>query len=213
VNPTIAAAWISGGVGAIGIVSTAVTAWIGSRATRRATDRTIKAGADENRATLLATHDAWLREKRRAAYEEAVIWLLYRQRNRERGRRIFRLEQEAKQFLKDPIASYAPSGWYEAYARLVAYASDAVVAASNASYKADFEVWGLYEKWAVKVVEETKRAINAGSPRAAADNHTIVKARGEVDLALEATGAADIALINAIRAELRSMPQTIMSIL
>ena len=80
VDPTIAAAWITGGVGALGIAGTVVTAIVGSRNTRRATEATIAAGTATTAATLTAARDDRLWEKRCAAYEETLTALLHRRR-------------------------------------------------------------------------------------------------------------------------------------
>ena len=69
-------------VGVVGVVATAVTAWVGSWNTRRATERTVTAGTDANRATLLAAREDRLWERRAAAYEDATAGLLLRQTDR-----------------------------------------------------------------------------------------------------------------------------------
>ena len=78
VDPTIAAAWITGGVGALGIVGTVVTSVVGSRNTKRATEATIAASAAATAATLAAAREERLWEKRAAAYEETIAELRLR---------------------------------------------------------------------------------------------------------------------------------------
>lgn len=56
VDPTIAAAWISGGVGAVGVAGTVATAWIGSRNTRKATEQVIEASAYASDVVLAASN-------------------------------------------------------------------------------------------------------------------------------------------------------------
>src|ERR1700733_12198675 len=90
VDPTIAAAWITGGVGALGIAGTVVTAIVGSRNTRRATEATIAAGTATTAAPLTAARDDRLWEKRCAAYEETLTALLHRRMQRRHDLRGFR---------------------------------------------------------------------------------------------------------------------------
>lgn len=112
-NPAITAAWISGGVGALGIVSTAVTAWIGARNTRQATQRTVEAGAASTRATLAAAREDRLWERRAAAYEETLTGLLYRQLKRRHDLREFRWDEASEQELKNVFDGYDPPGLFE----------------------------------------------------------------------------------------------------
>ena len=72
VDPAIAAAWITGGVGAPGIASTVATTIVGFRATRNATGRPLAASAAATSATLSAGREDHLGEKRAAAYEETL---------------------------------------------------------------------------------------------------------------------------------------------
>jgi hypothetical protein len=206
VDPTISAALISGGVGVLGVAGTAITAWVGSRNTRLATERTVAGGTASTVATLAAAREDRLWEKRAAAYEETVAGLLYRRRKRKDDLRMYRLDQEPEQQLKDFFSSYEPPGWFEARTRLIPYASDAVLDASNGSEGADQEVWNLYRQW-LTLVEDNKRAVKSGSPWAAADDETMIKARREVNFALEEAETQDQALIKVIRDELRSKPE------
>src|SRR5438876_12442428 len=82
-DPVEIAAIISGcfAVGSVGL--TAYVAVKGFRSTRDATDRTIKAGSQDTIRALNAARDDRLWEKRAAAYEETIAYLLYRQQKRD----------------------------------------------------------------------------------------------------------------------------------
>jgi hypothetical protein len=208
-NPQIAAALISGGVGAVGIVGTAVTAWIGSRNTRDATEQAIAAGADNIRATLLAAHDAWLREKRCAVYEETLRELLHCQSKRRHELRGYRWDKASEEQLKDFYDAYEPPGFFEWRSRLAAYASDVVIAASNAADKAHGEVRARCSQLEA-LREQIRTAQLNGTPQSAPSGETMMNANRQINSALEEAESADDALINIIREELRSKPEAIM---
>ena len=193
-------------VGALGVVATAVTAWIGSWNTRRATERTVEAGAATNRATLAAAREDRLWEKRAAAYEASLTELLYRQAHRQYELRKYRLDDDSEQKLKDFYEDYELPGVFEAQSRLVAYSSDAVVDAFQATKTAHAAVRMAYSR--VEMFREQIRAAQAnGSPRSAPDGDEIMDAQHKLDDELEAADATDEALIKVIRDELRSRPE------
>lgn len=205
-NPTVAAACISGGVGALGIVGTAVTAWIGSRNTRRATEQAIAAGVNNTRATLAAAHEARLWEKRAAAYEENLIGLLHRQARRVHDLRGFRWDEETEKQMESVLDSYDPPGSFEMRGRLVAYASDAAMSAFNVASGAHGEVRGAYaHRDALK--ESARLAQASGRLEGVPDGDTMMTAHRQLNNALEAAGDADDALIKVLRDELRSKPE------
>lgn len=205
-DPTITAAWISGGVGALGIVSTAVTAWIGSRSTSKATEQAIAAGAANTRATLAAAREDRLWEKRCAVYEETLRQLLYTQSKRRDELRGYRWDKDSEQKLKELYDAYEPPGFFESRARLTAYASDVVIAASNAADKAHGEV-----RAARLQLEELREQIRTaqlnGTPQSAPDGETMMNANRQISSAREAADDADDVLVNIIRDELRSKPE------
>ena len=101
VNPTIEAAWIAAGVGALGIAGAVTTAIVGFRSTRNATTKTVAAGTASTMATLAAAREERLWEKQAAAYEETIAALLHRQMKRQHELRMYRLTEDAEQQLKD----------------------------------------------------------------------------------------------------------------
>jgi hypothetical protein len=206
VDPTIAAAWITGGVGALGIIGTMTTAIVGSRSTKRSTEATIAAGTNTTAATLTAAREDRLWEKRCAAYETALEALLYRQRKRQHDLRMYRLDKDSEEKLRDFFGGYEPPGWFEAQARLVAYASDAVLDAYETSHRADLEVWGRYRQWQI-LAEESQLAVESGRPGAAHDGQVMIEARRKINPALGEADAKDEILRKSIRDELGSKPQ------
>lgn len=204
-DPTITAAWISGGVGAVGIVSTAVTAWIGSRNTRKATEQAIAAGADNTRATLAAAREDRLWEKRAAAYEEFLTELLSRKAERRRELREDLLGEIAEDQLATIHDDYDPLGSPEIQGRLTAYASDAVLEAFRFASEAHIQVLVQYQQYRWTAITNKKRAAQT---RGMADSFKeTVAARRAVDTPAKEAEAADDALIKVIRDELRSRPE------
>jgi hypothetical protein len=102
-------------------------------------------------------------------------------------------------------------GWFEAQARLVAYASDEVLDAFEATRQADLAVSGRYRQW-LMLAEDNRLAVESGRPGTAHDGQTMIEARKAVGPALEEAEARDQALIKLIRDELRSKPEAAVTI-
>jgi len=207
VDPTITAAWITGGVGALGIAGTTVTAWIGSRSTRKATERTVESGAASTMATLAAAREDRLWDKRAAAYEETLAGVLYRQARRSHELRGFRWDEATEAQLKEVLDKSQPPGWFQTHARLTAYASDAVRTAFEEATQADSEVRGRYEQWTMLFADAKLAAESGRMDAAARDSDEAVKARKYIPAALDEAKEKDEALIKLIRDELRSRPE------
>lgn len=199
VDPTITAAWITGGVGALGIAGTATTAWIGSRNTRMATERTIAAGAATTTATLAAAREDRLWEKRCAVYEETLTTLL--DHRRQRFRILLRSpggEAESPEAVYDPDSP----GWSQARSRLYAYASDDVLHALDAAEDEHMRAQLAYED--MNRIEQRP----PGHPRAASEAER--KDAGQtLNAASQGVANAEQALISVIRDELRSKPDAV----
>jgi hypothetical protein len=207
VTPAIEAAWIAAGAAGFGVVSTATVAVVGFRSTRNATVRTITASTANTMASLAAAREDRLWEKRAGAYEETLAALQYRQVKRQHELRMYRLDEDSEQQLKDFFASYEPPGWFQAQARLRAYASDEVWEAFEATRLADQEVWGLYQHWQM-LADSNRLAVESGHPGAAADGETMIRARRAVNPAVAEAEARDEAIIKLIREELRNKPES-----
>lgn len=209
VDPTIAAALITGGVGALGIVGTVVTSVVGSQSTREATERTVEAGTAANTATLISAREDRLWEKRAAAYQETLTRLLHRQAERHFDLRKYRVDAETERKLKEFYENYELPAMFETQGRLVAYASDTVMAAFNASRGAHAKVQVQYGHRAA-LRESARLAQESGRLEGVPDGDTMLDAQRQLDIALEAADAADQTLIDVIRVELRSKPEAVM---
>jgi hypothetical protein len=206
VDPTIEAAWIAGGVGALGVVATVITAWIGSRNTRKATEQTVGGGIASTMATLAAAREDRLWDKRAAAYEETLTGLLHRQAKRRHDLRGYRWDEASEQQLKEFFDSYDPPPSFEVQGRMVAYASEAVLDAFENANRAHGEVrtWCSHQEG---LREQIRMAQESGRPQAAPDGETMIDARKKLDSAVQDAEAKDVLLIKSIRDELRSKPE------
>lgn len=185
-----------------------MTTIVGSRNTRRATEATIAAGAAATATALVAAREERLWDKRCAAYEATVSGLLYRQEKRQQdyAQTYQQREVEAEQELKDFFASYEPPGWVDTRARLVSYASDAVLVAFNGSQRADFTVWRLYQNW-LAALEDSRRASESENRAVTVGDGALYTPRRDLGVGIREAGVQDKALIDVIRDELRSKPE------
>lgn len=210
VDPTIQAAWIAagvaGGVGVLGIAGTVVTSVVGSRNTRKATEKTVDAGTANTRATLDAARDDRLWEKKCAAYEETIAGIMHRQQKRRHDLRGYRLDDASEDQLKAVFDAYDPPGWFEAQARLAAYASDLVLEASHDANAAHREVRVCYQRYSM-MADDNKLASASGQIGLAHGGEETLAARRAVDPAVDDADAKDARLIMLIRDELRSKPE------
>jgi hypothetical protein len=213
VSATIEAAEIAavatGVVSFLGMAATVITVRVTSRITREITKHTVEAGTANTRATLAAAREDRLWEKQCAAYEETLAEVRHRQMKRQHDLRMYRLDQDSEQHLKDFFGSYDAPGWFQAQARLTAYASEAVLDASKASERAHREVWARYQRYRM-MADDNKLAAETGNQAMAHDGKATVQVRHDVDPAVEEAEAMDQALIKVIRDELRSKPEAAM---
>jgi hypothetical protein len=210
VDPTIEAAWIGaaigGGVGVLGIVGAVVTSVVSSNNTKKATEQTVAGGTTNTVATLAAAREDRLWEKRAAAYEETLTGLLHRQAQRHFELRKYREDNDTEKKLQQFYENYELPGLFETQGRLVAYASDVVMDAFNASRGAHAHVRVQYAHRAA-LRESARLAQETGRLEGVPDAGTMLDAGRQLDGALEAADAADDALIKVIRDELRSKPE------
>ena len=206
VDATIAAALISGGVGALGIAGTVVTSIVGSRNTRDATERTVEAGTAANRATLVAAREDRLYAARAAAYETVLTQLLHRGAQRHFDLRKYRTSEAEENRLAEFYEKYELPGMFETRARMTAYASEPVLASYDASMRAHSSVRAQYGARAA-LRESADLGVRSGNIGSVPDGDTMMDASRKLDSALEAADAADQALIDVIREELRKGPE------
>jgi len=198
----IAAALIAGAVGALGIVGTA----FGSHNTRKATEAAIEASAADTRATLAAAREDRLWDKRCAAYEETLAEVRHRQMKRRHDLRGLRWDEATEQQQAAFFDSYQPPNWFQAQARMTAYASRSVLDAFEASENAHLEVRARYLRYKA-MADDNREASQTGNLALAHDGRATVDARHEVDPALDLAEQADQALRALIRDELSSKPE------
>ena len=202
VDPTITAAWITAGVGAAGIAGTVVTAIVGSRNTRMATERTITAGTATTTATLAAAREDRLWEKRCAVYEEILAAMAHRQSQLNDLLKRGRLEDASEQEVALVFHSYGSRDWAATQGRLLAYASDAVRDVSGTAVQAAGMTRERYRD-----VGRAQDRVNSAARSPAAGENPLTEAVRALNDAFTSASRADKALIDTIRDELRSRPE------
>lgn len=209
VDPIITAAWITGGVAAVGIAGTVLSSIAGSRNTRIATDHTVEAARAATVATLAAAREGQRWEREHVAYVETITGVLRRQRQR-RYLVTNSLSEDSEQ-LRDFLDAHEPPGWLEAQARLIACASEWVKDAAEASRQAHLEVWARVHRYRT-MGDDNRLALESGHPAGAPfDGRELVTARGDIDAAIADAEAMDNLLVTLIREEQRSNDRTVLA--
>jgi hypothetical protein len=184
-NPAIEAAWIAGGSGLLGVVvgvtGTVIVAKAGFRSTRDATDATTAAGLASIRAQIEADRRNRIWEKQAAANTDAIAGIVHRQRIR--------------QGLMRQVLTV---DWTELGARLIAYASPAVVEGLEASASAGRNYESAVAMWNISS-EQARTAAEIGRPVSAPAGR-----REAMDKALAEADRLDDTLMDTIRAELHA---------
>jgi hypothetical protein len=206
VDATIAAALISGGVGALGIVGTVITSVVGSRNAREATRTTVDAGTETNRKTLEADRESRLWERRAAAYEEMLSVILQREHVRGYDLVVARIETDSD--LEKFLDEVKLPSTFKAEGRLVAYASAPVLAAYGVADRS-------HRESVVSAVQlNTIRKADDSGPALGEVRRTPSRAeeisKSQLDQALANANHADQALTDVIRAELSARPEAAM---
>ena len=193
-------------MGLLGIIGTVVTSVVTSNNTRRATERTVQAGAEANRATLTAAREDRLWERQADSYHEVVRGLLYRQR--QRNAMSDQVPFIDAQELRESFASYEPPDWNESLARLVSYAPDDVLGVSNFSEEVDERVRYTCE-YMLGLFDDRERALAAGEVPSSDDVDELQDVRGDLSSVIKEAEEADQALMRIIREKLRQAPEAI----
>lgn len=193
-------------VGILGVVATAVTAWVGSWNTRKATERTVEAGTDANRATLVADREGRLWERRAAAYEEMLAVIL--QRKRLRGFDLVMARMKTGRDLEEFFKKFALPSTFETESRVVAYASEPVLTAYRTA-----DAWHRESLVAAVQLSTIREAGDSGQTPGEVQekpSQAQVISTEELKLATDKADAADNALIEIIRTELRRKPDAVL---
>lgn len=183
-----------------------VTAWIGSRNTRAATERAIDAGAANTHVTLSAAREDRLWERRADSYHEVVRSLLHHQR--QRNAIYYEVPFIGIQELSEFLTGYEPPDWNESMARLVSYAPDDVLGVSNLSEKADERVRYTCE-YMLSLFDDRTRTLAAGKAPSSDEADELQDIRGDLTDVLREAEEADQALMRIIRGKLQSAPEVI----
>jgi hypothetical protein len=209
VDPIITAAWITGGIAAVGIAGTAMSAIAGSRNTRLAVEKTVEAARAATIASLEAAREGQRWEREHAAYVETIAGVLRRQRQR-RYLVTNSLSEDSDQ-LRDFLDAHDPPGWLEAQARLIACASEWVKDAAEASRQAHLEVWARVHRFRL-MDDDNRLALESGRGGGAPfDGRELVAARQDIDAAIADADAMDNLLVTLIREEQRSNGRTLLA--
>ena len=209
VDPIITAAWITGGVAAVGIAGTVMSSIVGSRNTRVAAEQTVEAARAATIATLTAAREGQRWEREHAAYVETIAGVLRRQRQR-RYLVTNSLSEDSDQ-LRDFLDAHDPPGWLEAQARLIACASEWVKDAAEASRQAHLEVWARVRRYRL-MDDDNRLALESGRPDGVPfDGRELVAARRDIDAAIADADAMDNLLVTLIREEQRSNSRTVLA--
>jgi type II secretory pathway pseudopilin PulG len=209
VDPIITAAWITGGVAAVGIAGTVMSSIVGSRNTREAAEQTVEAARAATLATLAAAREGQRWEREHAAYVETIADVLRRQRQR-RYLVTNSLSEDSEQ-LRDFLGAHDPPTWLEAQARLIACASEWVKDAAEASRQAHLEVWARVHRYRL-MGDDNRLALEPGRPGDTPfDGRELVAARKEIDAAIADADAMDNLLVTLIREEQRSNGRAVLT--
>lgn len=201
-NPVVTAAIISGcfAIGSVGL--TAYVAVRGFRSTREATDKAVEASSQNTIRALNAARDDRLWEKRATVYEETVAFMLHRQHQRDSPvlhNRTAREKSNATRLGGD----YRPAAWRTMQGRLVAYASDVIVAAYKESEDTDNRAFFSWIGWrnAYGVMLKVNPDIEDYD-----DDPRQLKAKNKLRDAERKAHEKDQVVIDLIRSELHSRP-------
>ncbi len=202
-TPVEIAAIISGCFATGSVFLTAAVAFIGFRTTRSVTAKAVAAGSQDTVRALNAARDDRLWEKRAAAYEETVAYLLFRQHERDNRSSYHIMGRDMSQATRWWFGGYKPPGGGEIQGRLVAYASDAIVAACEDSSKAETEAFVKFMVWKSAYDRMLKERPDLDFSD---DDPEQVRASEGLHSAQGKAREKDQALIKLIRSELHSRP-------
>lgn len=180
---------------AIGVGGTVIVGVAGFWATVSATRKTIQAGRDNT---------IW--DKRAEVYVDAIAAVHYRQTRRAHDVQRYRLDDQAERQYQAYLAAYSPPDWYRLEACLIAFGSEPVFTALQASSTADQRALDALGEW--KTAPEVDMAQRAQSgplpPGPTVANPSLYEA---AEKARKAADDADDVLIEIIREGLQGKGQ------
>jgi hypothetical protein len=202
-DATIAAALIGGGALIVSGGWTALVAITSTRSARRTNQATLNAAADNTARALDAAREDRIWDKRADAYTDVLYVVRNRQERRNDATRTIRLDQETEDRRKEWLASLKLPDEVSVEMRLLAYASDPVLAAARIVGKANADVENAYLDW----VSLSGEARSAGPD--APSGERVIEAHQALQAAVAKSDGADDALLDAIRADLHSRPSQV----
>ena len=202
-DATITAAWIGGGAVILSGGWTALVAVTSARNARRTNQATLDAAAKNTARALDAAREDRIWDKRADAYVEALYLTRNRQERRGDMTRTIRLDQASEESRQQWLANFKLPDEVGMEMRLLAYASEPVLAAARATGAANAEAENAYLYWKA-LIEEAQRSAPDAPIRAQAGG-----AQKAMQTAVDASIKADEGLLDAIRADLHSRPSQV----
>jgi len=194
------AAWIGGGAAIVSGGWTALVAITTTRTARRTNQATIDAAAENTKRALDAARDERIWEKRAEAYLDAMRFVRHRRDVYDDITRLFRYDEATEERIKKWLDSFQLPDIRGIEIRLLAYASQPVIDAMNASGAAHEHMTRAHQDWTTAMNQATK-----GVPGAPTDAQ-VAEARAAIEPAAKEATAKEEALLDAIRADLHSRP-------
>jgi hypothetical protein len=206
-NPTVEAAWITAGLGALGIAGTALTAIFTARSSAKSAAAAASAASASAAAALDAAHDAWVRDKRADLYRTLMTLLarhdtarvdvlkLARENSGESANKLAeRVDQILAEMARDP-QGIDPDTFV---AGIMAYGHSALIQALQDSNAAIREFGDALIDWV-----DARGWDGRSAGRSPAE---IAQALDRLTMAAAASSAADGALEAALRTDLLRRP-------
>lgn len=203
-DPTVTAALIGGGAVIVSGGWTALVAITTNRNTRRTNQATLKAAAENTAHALDAAREERIWDKRAEAYVDALYVVRHRQERRSDAARTIRFDQATEDSRQEWLASWKLPDEVGMEMRLLAYASEQVLAAARAAGAANDKAENAYLDW--KSLTDAARQSPPDSPV----HDQVIAARKAIQPAVDEATRADEALLDAIRADLHSRPSKAM---
>ena len=191
---------MGGGAAILGGGWTALVAITAMRHARQTNQATINAAAQNAARALDAARAERIWEKRAEAYVDALYVVRHRQERRSDAARTFRFDQATEEGRQEWLASWKLPDEVGVEMRLLACASEQVLAASRAAEAANGSAETAYLDWGT--LSDLARQSLPDSPV----HDEAIAARKAIRSAVDEATKADEALLDAIRADLHSRP-------
>jgi hypothetical protein len=194
-SPVIEAASIAAGVSLLSLVGTVAVAVSGHRTTQKTNSKTIQAGTDNTVRALEAAREDRLWDKRAAAYEEAIAYLLYRKARRGQLFQALYQREDPDERMEQLYGDFKPAPMLEIQGRVTSYSSEAVRAAFESAERADND-FRVIQIMSIPLLRASKDP----------DSADVLAAKSKIRAADDDAEEKDQELIKLIRNELHSKP-------